>query len=139
MSNPEFKLIVAGGRDFTDGELLSRIIFSIADVEFADKDISIVSGMARGADALAYQFAHKNHVTCYEFPAQWDRYGKKAGYMRNTKMASFADGLLAFYSGSNGTGHMIQCMQALGKPVLIIDYKGLPYGHDSPNSEAGTE
>ena len=119
----EFKLIVAGGRDFTDMDKLERVLIAMADVELADRSVSIVSGMARGADALAYQFAHRHGITCYEFHAMWDRYGKKAGFMRNTQMGTFADGLLAFHDGlSKGTLHMIQYMQSLNKPVHVVHY-----------------
>ena len=119
----EFKLIVAGGRDFNDAELLSRTLYAMADVELADKSVSIVSGMARGADALAYRFAHSLGIKCYEFNAQWDRYGKKAGYMRNTEMGKFADGLLCFWDGeSHGTRHMIDYMASINKPVTVINY-----------------
>lgn len=119
----EFKLIVAGGRDFNDAEHLSRVLFAMADVEFADYAVSIVSGMARGADALGYQFAKTNHVKAYEFPAHWDKYGKRAGFMRNAEMGKMADGLLAFWDGkSRGTNHMINFMKSLNKPVTIIRY-----------------
>ncbi len=52
----EFKLIVAGGRDFNDYRLLSKTLNELANDEYADKSISIVSGMARGADALGHHF-----------------------------------------------------------------------------------
>ncbi len=119
----EYKLIVAGGRDFNDAALLERVLIAMADTEFADKQVSIVSGMARGADALAYQFAHKNGITCYEFFANWNKYGKKAGFMRNEEMGIAADGLLAFWDGeSRGTKHMIDFMVKLNKPVTVIEY-----------------
>lgn len=119
----EYKLIVAGGRDFNDYDLLSRVLIAMADVELADKAVSIVSGMARGADALAVRFAKEHDVTLYEFPAQWDDYGKYAGYYRNKKMGNFSDALLAFWDGkSRGTKHMIDYMQGLGKPVHIVNY-----------------
>lgn len=119
----EFKLIVAGGRDFTDAALLERVLIALADVEYADKAISIVSGMARGADALGYQFALTYDVKCYPFPADWSTHGKRAGFVRNAAMADFADGLVAFHDGeSKGTQHMINTMRAMRKPVTVINY-----------------
>jgi YspA, cpYpsA-related SLOG family len=119
----EFKLIVAGGRDFNDAEHLSRVLFAMADVEFIGREISIVSGMARGADALGHRFAKNNNIKFYVFPAYWNRYGKRAGFMRNTDMGNFADGLLAFWDGkSKGTDHMINYMKKLNKPVTVIQY-----------------
>lgn len=119
----EFKLIIAGGRDFENMDTLERVLIAMADVEMADKNISIVSGMARGADALGYQFAHRHGVKVYEFPADWTRHGKRAGFLRNEAMGRFADGLVAFWDGdSRGTAHMIQYMQKLNKPVTIVKY-----------------
>lgn len=121
--NKEFKLIVAGGRDFNDAALLERVLIAMADVELADKAVSIVSGMARGADALGYQFAKANGITCYPFAADWYKYGKRAGFVRNAEMAAVADGLLAFHDGtSKGTAHMINTMRSMGKPVTVISY-----------------
>lgn len=119
-----FKLIIAGGRDFADYDLLTRVMYSLADdTDFDDKEIEIVSGMARGADALGYMFAHKHDLKVHEFPAHWQRYGAKAGYMRNSEMSKFADGLLAFWDkSSKGTNHMIDQMLRLKKPVHIVEY-----------------
>lgn len=119
----ELKLIVAGGCDFADVELMSRVIYAMADVEYADRAISIVSGMASGADALGYQFARQHNVKVYEYPADWKRLGIRAGFVRNEAMGRDADSLLAFWDGkSRGTNHMINFMKKLGKPVTVINY-----------------
>jgi hypothetical protein len=116
----EFKLIVAGGRDFTDAALLNKTI-----LEYAENHpgwVSIVSGMASGADRLAWVFAKKQRVKVYEFPANWAEHGRSAGFIRNRAMADFSHGLLAFWNGSRGTRHMIETMQSLNKPITVIQY-----------------
>lgn len=119
----EFKLIVAGGRDFADYSQLSKAILDLANGAYADKGVSIVSGMARGADALGARFAKEHGVQLYEAPANWDKYGKRAGFVRNNEMGVFSDGLLAFWDGqSKGTEQMIQYMRSLKKPVTVIRY-----------------
>jgi hypothetical protein len=119
----EFKLIVAGGRDFDDYELLSTSIMTLANGIYEDKGVSIVSGMARGADKLAVQFARTHNVKLYEFPADWNTLGKGAGFVRNAQMAAVSHGLLSFWDGeSRGTKHMIETMHKLNKPVFIIKY-----------------
>lgn len=119
----EFKLIVAGGRDFNDYALLSKELMRVAIDHYDDKAVSIVSGMTNGADSLAVDFAREHDVELYAFPADWDTHGKRAGILRNEKMGRFADGLLAFWDGqSRGTAHMIQFMERLGKPVHIARY-----------------
>lgn len=120
---PEYKLIVAGSRDFNDYALLTRVLFAMSDVELADKSISIVSGMARGADALGHHFAKQHGIQVYEYPANWNQYGKRAGYVRNEQMGLVSDALIAFWDGkSNGTNHMINFMKSLNKPVTVIKY-----------------
>jgi hypothetical protein len=119
----EFKLIVAGGRDFDDYQTLHDTLMQLANTVYHDRAVSIVSGMARGADALGGKFARENDVKLYEFPADWEEYGKRAGFIRNQQMADFSDGLLAFWDGkSRGTAHMIETMRKAGKPVHLIRY-----------------
>lgn len=121
--NQEFKLIVAGGRDFDDYQFVELTLNSLAFKEYKERDVSIVSGMARGADALGVRFAIENNVKLYKFPADWNGLGKVAGFRRNQHMADFADGLLAFWDGSSkGTAHMIGCMRLANKPVHIENY-----------------
>ena len=101
-----FKVIIAGSRTFQDYELLK----SYADYKLShiDDTIEIVSGSARGADALGERYAKDRGYCLKIFPADWERYGKAAGYRRNAEMAGYADALIAFWDGkSRGTMHMI--------------------------------
>lgn len=123
----EFKLIVAGGRDFNDYALLSRELNLLANEDYHDREVSIVSGMAPGADSHAVRFARDNNVQLYKMPAKWQRpdgsTNKGAGFARNQDMGNFADGLLAFWDGkSRGTAHMIEYMRKLNKPTHVINY-----------------
>lgn len=119
----EYKLIVAGGRDFNDPEGLAANLYALAECELGERAVSIVSGMARGADRLAYQFAQRENVKVYEFHADWNRYGRSAGHRRNREMGDFADGLMAFWDGrSVGTKNMIEYMQRMGKDVRVVRY-----------------
>lgn len=118
-----YKLIIAGGREFNDK---ARMLEALKEMEafgtFSD-GIEIVSGMARGADKLGYKIARENSISIKEFPANWDKHGKGAGYLRNKEMAVYADGLLAFWDGeSKGTKHMIDTMKGLNKGVHIVRY-----------------
>ena len=118
-----FLLIVAGGRDFNDTSLLVKELESLVNGELADYEVTLVSGMAKGADLMAYNYAvsHGYEVVC--FPADWDNLGKRAGFVRNETMARAADGLIAFWDGqSRGTKHMIETMEAMGKDTRVIRY-----------------
>ena len=122
-SLPEFRLIVAGGRAFNDRKLLASKLIKITNEDLKDCTVSIVSGMARGADMMAYNFAIQHQVAIYEFPANWDKFGKSAGYRRNAEMANFSQGLLAFWDGkSHGTKHMIDAARSKKLLVKIVKY-----------------
>jgi hypothetical protein len=124
----ELKVIVAGGRDFNNYALLRSTIFTLVHSKlYSGYGISIVSGMARGADSLAVEFATTHNVKLYQFPADWATYGKAAGPIRNREMAKFADVLLAFWDGqSAGTRNMIDEMSRLRKRVHIVRYSMEP-------------
>lgn len=80
----------------------------------------IVSGGAQGVDFLAELYAKKHTLKFTEFKADWDTYGKSAGYRRNVEMAEYADALIAIWDGqSKGTLHMINSMVTQKKPVFV--------------------
>lgn len=86
-------------------------------------DVELLCGMARGADITAYGLFKETSNTIHEYPAEWDKYGKRAGYLRNTEMAKVADIGLAFWDGSSkGTKHMIDTMDRLGKTCYVVRY-----------------
>ena len=105
----EIKCIVAGGRDFNNYPLLCMKLNVLFSKKVEDgSSISIVSGLARGADSLGEKYARENGYECLEYPADWDKYGKSAGYKRNTQMAAIATHAVIFWDGqSKGTKHMI--------------------------------
>ena len=87
------------------------------------KEVEIVSGTAAGADTLGERYAQEKGYEVKKFPAQWDLYGKSAGYKRNQQMAEYADGLIAFWDGkSKGTKHMIDIANKMGLKVRVIRY-----------------
>ena len=101
-----FRVIIAGGRDYNDYNELKRICDHMLQNQ---SDITIVSGKARGADTLGEWYAKERGYPIQEHPANWDKYKKKAGSIRNEEMAQNADALIAFWDGeSYGTGHMIK-------------------------------
>jgi len=113
------KLIVAGGREFDDYELLERELNKLLKNE---ENVEIVCGRARGADDLGDTYAINKGIPVKYFPADWNK-GPNAGYMRNSDMASYADSLIAFWNGSSrGTKHMINYATKKGLKVTVIKY-----------------
>lgn len=115
------KLIIAGGRDFDSYALLCHEANKfIGDA----KDITIISGLARGADTLACRFASEYRYPLRGFAAEWGKFGRAAGPIRNKLMAKNADSLLAFWDGkSRGTRHMIDYADQMGLKVKVVKYE----------------
>lgn len=111
-------VVVAGSRTYRN----KRRVFDELDQWAAAGHIDrIVSGCAAGPDDFAIEWAEKNGVPVDKFPAEWDVYGKSAGFIRNAEMAAVGDMLLAFWDGkSKGTQHMIDCMSRKKKKVIVI-------------------
>jgi len=119
------KVIIAGTRTFNDYKLLkSNLDIFKNHIEIYHKDklpIIIISGSARGADSLGKRYAIENNLQVKEYPADWDKYGKSAGYRRNEEMGKIADVLICFWDGrSKGTLHMLNIMKKLKKEWKII-------------------
>ena len=135
------RIIIAGGRDFDDYSLLrTKVIYAVKDVLIKvnqknlipKQQVTIISGTAKGADSLGEQFAKEFELALKQMPAQWDAYGKSAGYRRNVQMAEFAREddnaqgiLIAFWDGkSRGTKHMIEIAQKHDLMIYVFNYNG---------------
>jgi YspA, cpYpsA-related SLOG family len=116
------KVIIAGGRDFNDYELLTKSLEKILS-NYESKYIEIVSGMCRGADLLGIKYAETKGISIREFPADWNKYGNRAGPIRNRQMAEYADALVVFWDGkSRGTKSMINEAENNELKTRIIKY-----------------
>ena len=75
-----------------------------------------------GAEELL-KYAKEHGYKVIYMPADWDLYGKSAGFKRNVQMAKYADALVAFWDGvSSGTKHMIETAQKMGLDVRVKKY-----------------
>ena len=112
------KIIIAGSRGINDIKKIERAVNSSPfNVKI------IISGCARGVDTLAIEYANSMDISVIKKPANWFKYKKQAGYIRNLEMADIADGLIAIWDGkSKGTKHMIDTMNKINKPVFIYDF-----------------
>ena len=116
-----FRVIIAGGRDFNDYQLLEQKMDTF--LSNISEGITIVCGLARGADTLGERYAKERGYPINYYPANWSTYGKTAGYLRNEQMALNADALVAFWDGhSKGTQHMIHLAQTHNLKTRIVRY-----------------
>ena len=119
------RLIVCGGVDFNDYEYFRREMDRL--VAFYEK-ISLVSGHAKGADTFAEKYAAEKNIPIRVFPAEWKKYGRAAGPIRNRAMLEYAREetpvVAAFWNGkSRGTGNMLKQAGAAGVECHVFSYK----------------
>ena len=114
------KVIIAGGRNFHDYELLCLKCDKALSQQ---SEVEIVSGTAYGADKLGERYANERGYPIKRFFPDWGKEGRKAGFIRNEAMALYGDALIAFWNGeSKGTKHMIDLAEKHGLKVKTIIY-----------------
>jgi hypothetical protein len=119
------RVLVCGSRNWANIELIRETLVKecLDDKEFGPHDCTVIDGCAHGADALGYTCAMELGCNTHRFPADWNKYGKAAGMIRNKQMLveGKPDLVLAFWDGvSRGTKNMIELAQKAGVPVKIV-------------------
>ena len=118
------RVIVAGGRDFKDYDLLKERLDKILENY---ENIEIVSGHAKGADMLGEQYAAEKGLDLAVFPADWKKNRVRAGFIRNSQMIEYACEetplVIAFWNGeSHGTKDTIEKAKEKDITVFIEEY-----------------
>lgn len=116
MSQQPATFVIAGGRHyvFSDQDIKDLTKFNIAKV---------ISGGATGADQEGEKWATERGIPIEVFPANWKKYGRKAGPLRNRQMAEHADAVILFPGGS-GTRSMEKEAIDRGLPIYKL---GVPF------------
>ena len=114
------KIVIAGCRNYNNyDEAKEYIDFCIREIK-KNNTIVILSGGSRGADAIGERYAIENGYEIRKFVANWDKYGKAAGPIRNEQMAIEADYIICFWDyKSRGTKSMIENAKKYFKPYKI--------------------
>lgn len=117
------RLLVCGGRDFDDHDLL----FERLDQFHAVMPVAVlIEGCARGADELAGQWADARGIEHVRFPADWKRFGRSAGPRRNEQvLVEGKPDLVIAFPGGRGTAHMVAQAEAAG--VSVIEMRKLEF------------
>lgn len=113
------RVLVCGGRDFKDADLLKFALNIIKELEGIDL---IIHGHARGADSMAAVWAVANGIDNLGYFADWKTHGKAAGPIRNQKMLD--DGrpdLVIAFPGGPGTADMVRRARLSGVEVREIN------------------
>jgi hypothetical protein len=119
------RILVCGGRDFKCREQLFQMLDTLAgvsDEEPLGEPVVIIHGAARGADSLADEWAVINWQTIEEYKAEWDKYGKRAGYIRNKRMLDEGKpDLVVAFPGGKGTAMMVDIATKAGVKVIKVE------------------
>mgnify|MGYP000554287223 CR=1 FL=1 len=125
------KILVCGGRDYDNKDKVFRVLnelcirhskFYKCDDNWLPSDVTIITGGAKGADDLAAAFAMVHWTDYKEYPADWKKYGRGAGPIRNREMFndSEPDIVLAF-PGGKGTEDMINVARKGNCEVRVLE------------------
>jgi hypothetical protein len=99
---------VGGGRDYNNYARIEAVLRTLGITELG-------TGAARGADLLTETWARRNEIDYRGYPAQWHKYGNRAGPIRNRHgLMSFAGDLVVALPGGTGTANMIRTARELG-------------------------
>ena len=121
-----FVVIVAGSRSFSDRSLM----YNKLDYYLQNQDnVLIVHGGANGADKCAAMYAKDRNIKTKVFLPDWNKYGKKAGILRNKEMFKYASkfqnrGCVVFWDGkSKGTKNDIELSEKYNVPLRIVEFR----------------
>jgi hypothetical protein len=116
------KVLVCGDRDWQDE---TRMWCALMVLEEFDRCPEIITGGCRGADEMAMEIAYENFWTMQEHLADWAKWGKAAGPIRNQQMLDVGkpDLVLAFHDDierSKGTKDMLWRAIGAGVPTMLF-------------------
>lgn len=104
MEPKPFRILVCGGRDWSNWVMVSGCLDGFRnEYHLNGKPIVIVQGGACGADFLAKRYAIENDIPHEEFLAEWNKYGRAAGPVRNTRMLNSGIDIVIAFPGGRGT------------------------------------
>lgn len=123
-------LAIVGSRTITDEAFVNRILNAYKYI--FGMPVKVVSGGARGIDTIGEKWADKNNIDKLIFPAEWDKYGKSAGFIRNEDIIKNCDVCLAIWDGgSNGTKNDFEHCKKYHKDLILFNMKEFKSGEFS--------
>lgn len=112
------RVLVTGGRDFDDRKVFHAFMATL----FVDRHLdTIIHGACGGADRMADTWARMWHLNIERYPANWSKYGRKAGPMRNEQMLREGKpNLVVAFPGGRGTADMVRRARKAGVEVVEV-------------------
>lgn len=116
------RVLVCGGRHFNDQV---SVVDALNVLAATHGNLTVIEGGATGADRHARKWAYYNGHAIQTFQADWSKYGRAAGPIRNQQMLDEGkpDLVLAF-PGGRGTADMTNRAKAAGVCVQEVPERG---------------
>ena len=115
----EKRIVIGGCRNYNDYTLFSEYVKSCLS-EFISDNVTIISGHCSGVDCMAERYAKENGLKCLVYPADWGKYGRAAGPIRNKALVENSDAIIAFWDGkSKGTKNLIDIAARQSKRIWV--------------------
>lgn len=109
---------MCGGRDFGKQPGERGLLSSTLNDLHTRKTITLlINGGARGADQLAALWGMNKPVPVLTLCADWEKYGKAAGHIRNSGLLKYEPDLIVAFRGGRGTSNMVS--QARDKGITV--------------------
>lgn len=122
---PELRVLVCGSRTWEDIAPIYSYLTGLIG-EYPSQRIRVAHGAAQGADTVGASAAEALGLDVEAYPAQWDLYGKRAGFLRNAQMIDeFQPHLVLALSEhpiTKGTQHTVNLAKKAGIPVHVISH-----------------
>ncbi len=114
------KLAIVGGRDYTNYEHFKTIVNDfVTEIGVPNE---IISGGAKGVDTMASMWAKEHNIPIIELKPDWNKFGKRAGILRNTDIIDASTHVLALpTSKSIGTHDSINKAKNLNKILKVVN------------------
>ena len=117
---PTYRIVIGGCRDFEDYSVFEPFVDKCLERLSKEGKVIILSGHCSGVDTMAEHCAKKKNYKLEIYPAEWDRYGRAAGPIRNEVMVKKSDFVIAFWDKkSRGTKSLIKLAEDNKKPTRV--------------------
>jgi hypothetical protein len=122
------RLLVTGDRNWKDERIIQNVLEMLKIIK---PDMVVIHGGANGADSIAGDIAESLGIKTLEFRADWNKYGRAAGPIRNQQMLDEGKptAVMAFHKdlrSSRGTLDMCKRARSINLPVTWLNETAFP-------------
>lgn len=127
------RILISGSRDWDDNVFIERAIISAMNLLFPSAspfdcghwdDVTVVHGdCPTGADSIANSFCIRNSVPVERHPADWEQFGKRAGYLRNQEMVDAGADIVLVFNKNSSRGASMTAKLAREAGLPVIEYR----------------